>query len=82
MIRTSQVLTPTFLAVVANHLETDRPLLLEGDFLCRNRLGNAMGAVKAEKLMAAFVRSLTEKQRSALAGLMELVDGEEVLRWF
>lgn len=33
LLRTSRVLTPAFEAVVANHLETDRPMLLEGDYL-------------------------------------------------
>jgi hypothetical protein len=33
-------------------------------------------------IFAAFVRSLTPEQQSALAGMMELVDNEEAFCWF
>ena len=39
LIRTSRALTPALTAVVRNHLETDRPLLLEGDYLLPEVLG-------------------------------------------
>lgn len=33
-------------------------------------------------IFAAFVRSLTLEQQSALAGVIELVEGDEAFRWF
>lgn len=33
-------------------------------------------------IFAAFVRSLTTDQQSALAGFMELVEGDEAFPWF